>query len=97
LVIGAVTDPLQEAIQAAVPDATTSTTGLAWLHDEHAHVETAIGRFVLIDRSQNLVSSIMPDSKAEQAIFGEGFKNGLVVISRRLILQGLVPGRDSTS
>jgi len=41
-----------------------------------------------------MVSSIMPESKAEQAIFGDGFGNGLVVIARRLMAEGLVPVRD---
>ena len=98
LLVGTLTPSLQEEVQAAVPAATTFVSGLEWLHGENTtEDDTAIGRLLLVDRESILVSSIMPESKAEQAIFGEGFKNGLVVISRRLILQGLVPGRDSTS
>ncbi|WP_436935588.1 TrmB family transcriptional regulator [Halovenus marina] len=97
LLIGAVTKPLQEQIQTAVPDATTFISGLEWLHGEDAtEDETAIGRLLLIDRSTILVSSIMPETKAEQAIFGEGFGNGLVVIARRLMSQGLLTKRDPT-
>jgi len=59
--------------------------------------DTAIGRLLLVDRGSILVSSIMPDSKVEQAIFGEGFGNGLVVIARRLMAQGLIPVRDPAS
>jgi len=95
LLIGAVTEPLQEQIRTVVPDATTFTSGLEWLHGEDAaEDETAIGRLLLIDRSTILVSSIMPETKAEQAIFGEGFGNGLVVIARRLMAQGLLLDRD---
>lgn len=95
LLIGALTKPLQNQIQDAIPDATTFTSGLEWLHGEHATADdTAIGRLLLVDRSAFLVSSIMPESKKEQAIFGEGFGNGLIVISRRLMAQGLVPVRD---
>ena len=98
LLVGTLTPSLQEEVQAAVPAATTFVSGLEWLHGENTtEDDTAIGRLLLVDRESILVSSITPESKAEQAIFGEGFKNGLVVISRRLILQGLVPGRDSTS
>ncbi|MDZ5810632.1 helix-turn-helix domain-containing protein [Halorubrum sp. AD140] len=98
LLVGALTEPLQEQIQAAVPDATTFISGLEWLHGEDAaEDDTAIGRLLLIDRSTILVSSIMPDTKEEQAIFGEGFGNGLVVIARRLMAQGLVTGRDPSS
>lgn len=95
LVIGALTEPLQDQVQAAVPDATTFVSGLEWLHGENASEDdTAIGRLLLVDRSAILVSSIMPVTKDEQAIFGEGFGNGLVVIARRLMAHGLVPTRD---
>jgi len=95
LLIGALTEPLQGQIQTAVPDATTFISGLEWLHGEDAtEDEAAIGRLLLVDRSTILVSSIMLETKAEQAIFGEGFGNGLVVIARRLIAQGLLTERD---
>jgi len=42
---------------------------------------------VLVDRSTILVSSIVPSTGEEHAIFGEGFGNGLVVIARRLMSQ----------
>ncbi|WP_136591169.1 TrmB family transcriptional regulator [Salinigranum halophilum] len=95
LLIGALTQSLQDEIQTAVPEATTFISGLEWLHGENvAEDETAIGRLLLIDRSTILVSSIMPGTKEEQAIFGEGFGNGLVVIARRLMAQGLLTARD---
>ena len=98
LVIGTLTPSLQDEIQAATPAATTFVSGLEWLHGAHTtEDDTAIGRLLLVDRSTILVSSIMPDSKEEQAIFGEGFGNGLVVIARRLMAQGLVPVRDPAS
>jgi sugar-specific transcriptional regulator TrmB len=95
LLIGALTKSIQEQIQTAVPDATTFISGLEWLHGEDVtEAETAIGRLLLVDRSTILVSSIMPGTKEEQAIFGEGFGNGLVVIARRLMAQGLLTARD---
>jgi len=95
LLIGALTEPLQEQIQRAVPDATTFISGLEWLQSEPiSEDETAIGRLLLIDRSTILVSSIVPRTKEEQAIFGDGFGNGLVVIARRLMAQGLLTARD---
>jgi len=95
LLIGALTESLQDQIQTAVPDATTFISGLEWLHGENATAdETAIGRLLLVDRSTILVSSLMPDTREEQAIFGEGFGNGLVVIARRLMAQGLLTARD---
>jgi sugar-specific transcriptional regulator TrmB len=95
LLIGALTEALEDQIQAAVPDATTFISGLEWLHGQDAtEGETAIGRLLLIDRSTILVSSLIPDTKREQAIFGEGFGNGLVVIARRLMAQGLLTARD---
>jgi sugar-specific transcriptional regulator TrmB len=95
LLIGALTESLQEQIQTAVPNATTFISGLEWLHGENAaEDETAIGRLLLTDRSTILVSSIVPDNRKEQAIFGEGFGNGLVVIARRLMAQGLLTALD---
>ncbi len=95
LVIGALTESLQDEIQTAVPNATTFISGLEWIRGENAMVdETAIGRLVLVDRSAILVSSIIPETMEEQAIFGEGFGNGLVVLARRLMAQGLVTARD---
>ncbi|MFW6018007.1 MAG: TrmB family transcriptional regulator [Halapricum sp.] len=95
LIVGALTGPLQEQIRDAVPNATTFVSGLEWLQGSNdTQDETAIGRLLMIDRSTLLVSSIMPESKEERAIFGEGFGNGLVVISRRLMAQGLLQDRD---
>jgi sugar-specific transcriptional regulator TrmB len=88
VVVGALTEPLQERIATALPDATTFLSGLEWLRRAGTD-ETAIGRLLLVDRASILVSSIVPDSGEEQAIFGEGFGNGLVVIARRLMAQGL--------
>ncbi|WP_338739200.1 TrmB family transcriptional regulator [Haloplanus salilacus] len=93
LVIGALTESIEERIHEAVPRATTFLSGLDWLRGTDGD-ETAIGRLLLVDRSAILVSSIMPETKVEQAIFGEGFGNGLVVVARRLMSQGLVTARD---
>jgi hypothetical protein len=40
---------------------------------------------------------MMPQTKKEQAIFGEGFGNGLVVVARRLMSQGLLTARNPTA
>lgn len=95
LAIGALTETLQGQIQEAVPNATTFISGLDWLHGEDAEAnEAAIGRLLLVDRATILVSSITPTSREERAIFGDGFGNGLVVIARRLMAQGLLTARD---
>jgi sugar-specific transcriptional regulator TrmB len=94
LMIGALSESLQDQIQRAVPGATTFVSGLEWLQSPKAREETEIGRLLMVDRSTILVSSYMSDTGKEQAIFGEGFGNGLVVIARRIMAQGLVPARD---
>ena len=95
MMVGTLTPSLQEEVQEAVPAATTFVSGLEWLHGtDAAEDDTAIGRLLLVDRGSILVSSIMPESKSEKAIFGEGFGNGLVVIARRLMAKGLIPVRD---
>jgi sugar-specific transcriptional regulator TrmB len=95
VLVGALTEPTQDQIHEAVPNATTFISGLEWLHGhDNARDDSAIGRLLLVDRSTFLVSSIMPDTGNEQAIFGKGFGNGLVVIARRLMAQGLLTARD---
>lgn len=95
LTIGTLTESLRDQVRDAVPRATLFVSGLEWLHGTDSAVDdTAIGRLLLVDRSTILVSSIVPDTGNEQAIFGEGFGNGLVVIARRLMAQGLIPARD---
>jgi len=95
LLIGAVTEPLQERIHEAVPDATTFLSGLEFLGgDADASNSINIGRLLLVDRSTILVSTITVTGQNEQAVFGQGFGNGLVVIARRLLSQGLIPRRD---
>jgi predicted transcriptional regulator len=92
LVLGAGTSALTDRIHDQVPDATTFVSGLGWLHGPDDSEETGIGRLLLVDKSSLLVSSIVPDTGEEHAVFGTGFGNGLVVIARRLMAQGL--GRD---
>jgi sugar-specific transcriptional regulator TrmB len=97
LLVGALTKSLEDRIKAGVPRATTFISGLEWLHGDapsKGDEETAIGRLLLVDRSAFLVSSIVPQTREEQAIFGEGFGNGLVVIARRLMAQGLLVEQD---
>ena len=93
LLVGTVTEALEERVQTAVPAARTFVSGLEWLNgaDDSGVV---IGRLLLVDRSTILVSTVDPDTGDEHAVFGGGFKNGLVVISRRLMAQGLIPTRD---
>lgn len=95
LLIGAVTESLEAQIREAVPAATTFVSGLDWLRSGGESAESVgIGRLMLVDRSTILVSTIVPGTHEERAIFGDGFQNGLVVISRRLLAQGLLPQRD---
>lgn len=98
LIVGAVSEELEGRVREAVPGATTFVSGLDWLRNEGTPDENlAIGRLLLVDRSELLVSTIVPGTGEEQAIFGGGFQNGLVVISRRLLAQGLADSRDPNS
>ncbi|MFB6302105.1 MAG: TrmB family transcriptional regulator [Haloferacaceae archaeon] len=96
LIVGAATDRLDDRIRDQVTSATTFVSGLDWLHgppeagDDHG---VAVGRLLLIDKSTILVSSIVPTTGEEHAVFGTGFGNSLVVIARRLMAQGLMDRR----
>ncbi len=95
LLIGAVTEALQQRIHEAIPSATTFLSGLEFLSgDADSTHSISIGRLLLVDRSTILVSTITAGGQSEQAVFGRGFENGLVVIARRLLSQGLIASRD---
>lgn len=93
LLVGAVSESLREEVTEALPAARTFVSGLDWLRagEGMPDGEVAIGRLLLVDRADPLISTITPES-GEDAVFGSGFQNGLVAISRRLMSQGLVPG-----
>jgi sugar-specific transcriptional regulator TrmB len=95
VLVGAVTESLEREIHNSLPDATTFVSGLGWMRPQaELDDDLVIGRLLLVDRSNILVSTIVQDTRQEQAIFGGGFRNGLIVIARRLLSQGLVHGRD---
>ena len=91
LIIGTGSDSIQDRVKQEIPRATAFLSELDWLHGELMPEEdAAVGRLLLVDRSAMLVSSINPQTGDEQAIFATGLKNGLIVIARRLISQGIV-------
>lgn len=97
LLIGTATEQLQRRVKESIPSATTFVSGLEWLRDEDtSETNLAIGRLLLVDRSVILVSTLATQTGDEHAIFGGGFQNGLIVISRRLLSQGLLPSRKPT-
>jgi sugar-specific transcriptional regulator TrmB len=93
VLIGTVTTNIRDELRERIPDAEVFTSELDWLHDE-TDDGVAIGRMLLVDKSTILLSSIDEASGREKAIFGRGFQNGLVVITRRLMATGLLALRD---
>lgn len=89
--VGTLSERLEERIEAEVPHAEVFVSELEWLQGPAPDGETAIGRMLLIDRETILMSSYDPASGTEQAVYGSGFGNGLVVIVRRLLETGLLP------
>ena len=94
LFVGTLSDAVRERITSEVPGVITFESGIEWIQAETAADEVKIGRLLLVDRSTILVSSIEPDTMEEHAIFGEGFGNGLVVITRRIMAEGLATEID---
>ena len=95
VLVGAVNESLEAQIHRVLPGVTTFVSGLEWLRPQpNSEDELAIGRLLLVDRSNILVSTILSETREEQAVFGGGFRNGLIVIAQRLLSQGLFPGRD---
>lgn len=90
-VVGTLSGTARERFENEVPDARVFVSGLEWLRGGDTGDEVAIGRMLLVDREAILVSSYDPVTGKEQAIFGVGFGNGLVVIVHRLLETGLLP------
>ncbi|MEZ3117171.1 TrmB family transcriptional regulator [Halobaculum sp. MBLA0147] len=93
VVVGSVDETLTDSVTEAVPRATTFVSGLDWLRGADGD-DVTVGRLLLIDRESILVSTVDLETGDEQAVFGSGFRNGLVVATRRLMAQGLLPDRD---
>ena len=96
VILGALNESTEDRLQAEVPGAETFVSGLDWLRggDGGGEDDTAIGLLLLVDRKTILVSSVDPETRKEQAVFGRGFGNGLVVIVRRLMATGLLSSAD---
>ncbi|MBX0298214.1 TrmB family transcriptional regulator [Haloarcula nitratireducens] len=94
VIVGTVDEELQAAIQSALPDVEVFVSGLDRLsRSPLPGDDTEISRLLLVDREAILVSSFTDTSEEgrehEQAVFGRGFDNGLVAITRRLMATGL--------
>jgi hypothetical protein len=95
VIVGTIDEEARELIQDRVPEAEVFVTDLKWLSssDMYPGDKTEINRIMLVDGESILVSSFClqedGDMSDEQAVFGEGFNNGIVAIVRRLVSTGL--------
>lgn len=99
VIVGTVSEELRKHVQAELPDSEVFVSGLEWLTGAMtADDETEISRLLLVDQTTILVGTAHHDSadgqRDERAVFGRGFDNGLVAITRRLMATGLLPTRD---
>lgn len=98
IIVGTTNNAVREAVEDALPEAEVFVSGLDWLAGDGDPVtsSTEISRLLLVDKSTILVSSREQHSENadEQAVFGAGFTNGLVVVVRRLMSTGLLPSED---
>ena len=99
VIIGTVDEELRATIQDALPDTEVFVSGLDWLsRSPLPDDDTEISRLLLADREAILISSFT-ETRAdgrehERGVFGRGFDNGLVAITRRLMATGLLPVDD---
>lgn len=91
LYVGAVDEPLREALQELVPGAETFVSGLEWLKSEDTETDPAVGRILLVDKSTMLVSTVTAAEGEDHAVYAKGFTNGIVVVARRLMTRGIRP------
>jgi sugar-specific transcriptional regulator TrmB len=95
--VGIVDPDLGDAIHEAAPDIEVFASNLDWLSTLPDEEEVDITRVLLADHETILVGARSNESgpeEAEQAVFGSGFTNGIVVILRRLLRRGLLEGSD---
>jgi hypothetical protein len=102
VVIGAATEDLRDERRQTLPDVEVFTSGLEWLASSPLNPDdgTTVSRLLLVDQSTILVSTVLDrstDDENEKAVFGRGFENGLVVITRRLMATGLDRERDPST
>ena len=102
LLLGAVSAELAEEVRDAFPEVDVFVSGLEWLNaPTSADDRTTVNRLLLVDREAILVSSVGESREGQQngehAVFGRGFDNGLVAITRRLMVTGLPIGDDPDS
>lgn len=96
VIVGVLNPKLKEVTEEKLPDSEVFVSELDWL-DENESVEVdgmSIGSLLLIDRNTILLSSINPTKGTVSAVFGRGFQNGLVILTRRLLATGLLPSQD---
>lgn len=96
---GTTSEAIRERVRAELPQVDVFVSGLDWLSGSlPAEDETAISRLVLVDESAILVSTYREprtgEHDHEQAVFGRGFDNGIVTITRRLMKTGLGNGES---
>jgi sugar-specific transcriptional regulator TrmB len=86
VLVGTTEESIRDQLERAVPEATVFVSGLTWLRGTGPD-EPQISRILLVDRETILLSSSYQtrEGRAERAVFGRGFKNGIVTIVRRLI------------
>jgi sugar-specific transcriptional regulator TrmB len=87
--VGTLSADVNAALRERLPNATTFLSSLESLRAEPDGADSPeIGRLLMVDGSTMLVSTVDPGSEIEQAIFGDGFGNGVVLVARRLLASG---------
>lgn len=97
VLVGTVSEEVREQLQERAADINVFVSELKWLHesdDSENNDNVTIERILLVDQSTILLSSLDPSMHEEHAVFGRGFDNGLVVLTRRLMASGLLSSQD---
>jgi sugar-specific transcriptional regulator TrmB len=83
LYIGVPTERLRDELSEELSE--VSMLNLNWLDYGVSDKEPDIGRIVLVDHEEVLVSSLVTRTGEEHAIFGKGSGNSLVTVARRVV------------
>ncbi|QSW97936.1 TrmB family transcriptional regulator [Haloterrigena alkaliphila] len=98
VLLGGQTPETAATLEGRLPETHVFQTGLDWLTGSEADAEVAISRILLVDRETLLIGTYYPDASngewKEQAVFAKGLQNGVVVLLRRLVTEGLAAIED---
>lgn len=90
VVVGTATEALADRVESVLQDAEVFVSDLGWFEETSNDEELAVGRLLLVDGTTLLATTfhLEDGARGETGIYGYGFDNCLVLVVRRLLVNG---------